>query len=74
MVFVILEKWCKEKKGMFIYQFLDLSRATWFRYKKLNKLPTNICKIICYEFNHCMTFDKKEISLFISEGYYEKEN
>jgi hypothetical protein len=70
MVFDILEKWCKDKKGQLIYDFLDIDRATWYRYKKKRQLPLMVCKIICYEFGHHITDDLKEISLFIVTKYY----
>lgn len=70
MVFTVLEKWCKDTKGEFIFDFLGISRATWFRHKQNNKLPLMICKIICYEFKHCITDNLGDIALLVVEGYY----
>jgi predicted site-specific integrase-resolvase len=72
MVFDILEKWSKDVRGETIYDFLDINRATWYRYKKKGELPLMVCKVICYEFGNHITDDLQEISLFVVERYYKE--
>lgn len=72
MVFTILEKWCKDTRQEYIWDFFGINRATWYRYKKKGELPLMLCKIVCYEFGHCITDDLCEISLFVVEGYYKE--
>ena len=69
MVFTVLEKWCKDVKGEYIFDFLDVGRTTWYGYKRNNELPLMVCKIICYEFGQCITDDLGDIAVFVVEGY-----
>jgi ACT domain-containing protein len=70
MVYDILERYCKERLNCSSLDYIGISRATYYQYKKDNHLPLKHCKQLCQKLNIPWTDNQKIISLAILERYY----
>lgn len=70
MMFDVIESYAKKQFDRDVWVALNISRSTWFRYRKDNRLPLDECKTVCSWFNHHITDDQKTLTLLAVEGYY----
>ena len=71
MVFVILEKYCRDMLDCRAMDLLGIGKVQWYEYKKKDYIPLKHCKTVCGHFKHHITDDMQEMTDMITASYYE---